>query len=186
MGQQDFDRRADDAAGGATDDGAPAVATPTAILAAYRVATLAIGTIGVVVCWQARQLVYYTPYGPGPAFFPLWLGGLLILLAIGLFAGSFVARPALSGTLGPARGARLDLVVTLGAIVAFALLIERLGFVLTVFPMMMVLLLVRRCGFGLAVVVAAVASAGVGYVFMNHLGVSLPRAPHDLLLPLGL
>lgn len=156
------------------------------MLAAYRIATLAIGAIGILVCWQARQLVYYTPYGPGPAFFPLWLGGLLIALALGLFIASFVHRPSLGGTLAPPRGARLDLLATLGAILAFTLLIERIGFALTVFPMVGGLLLLRRCSLKLALAVAAIASFGVGYVFANHLGVALPRAPRDLLLPLGL
>ncbi len=165
---------------------APPGENSSGMLAAYRLATLAIGAIGVLVCWQGRQLVYYTPYGPGPAFFPLWLGGILIVLALGLLIGSVVARPSLSGTLAPARGARLDFVATLGAILAFTLLIERLGFALTVFPMVAILLLARRCSLPLALAVAAVASFGVGYVFSNHLGVALPRAPRDLLLPIGL
>jgi hypothetical protein len=97
-----------------------------------------------------------------------------------------VARPALTGTLAPPSGARLDLAVTLGAILFFALMIERLGFALTVFPMLATVLLVRRCSPGLALVIAVAASFGVGYVFSNHLGVALPRAPHDLLLPIGL
>ncbi len=164
----------------------PSGETSAAMLAAYRVATLMIGAIGVVVCWQGRQLVYYTPYGPGPAFFPLWLGGLLIALALCLLIGSFVVRPSLIGTLTPPRGARLDLIATLGAILAFTLLIERIGFALTVFPMVGGLLLLRRCSLPLALTVAAIASFGVGYVFSNHLGVALPRAPRDLLLPLGL
>lgn len=167
-------------------EGVPAGGTSVAMRAAYLVAILALGAVGAVVCWQARQLVYYTPYGPGPAFFPMWLGGLLIVLALGLLVGSFVRPPALLGTLAPPPGARFDLVATLVAILAFMLLIERLGFALTVFPMVGGLLLVRRCSLPLAITVAAVASFGVGYVFSNHLGVALPRAPRDLLLPLGL
>jgi len=185
--RQSIDRSLDTAAGedGAGGGRAPGD-TPAPLLAAYRLATLAIGAIGVVVCWQGRQLVYYTPYGPGPAFFPLWLGGLLIVLALGLLVGSFVARPRLAGTLLPPLGARLDLTVTLGAILAFTLLIERIGFTFTVFPMVAILLLARGCSARLALAVATIASFGVGYVFANHLGVALPRAPGDLLLPLGL
>jgi hypothetical protein len=108
------------------------------------------------------------------------------LLALFLLAASFVARPALAGPLAPPPGARLDLAVTLGAILFFALMIERLGFALTVFPMLATVLLARRCAPKLAIVVAVIASFGVGYVFSNHLGVALPRAPHDLLLPIGL
>lgn len=181
----DHSSNAADASGDAQGVAATAKAT-TAMLATYRIATLAIGVIGAIVCWQGRQLVYYTPYGPGPAFFPLWLGGLLIVLSLGLLIGSFVRRPSLDGTMLPPRGARLDLIATLGAILAFTLLIERIGFALTVFPMVAGLLLLRRCSLPVAATVAAIASFGIGYVFSNHLGVALPRAPRDLLLPLGL
>lgn len=161
-------------------------ATPRALLRAYRVATLAIAAIAIVVLWHGRQLVYYTPYGPGPSFFPLWLGGILLALALFLFAASFVARPRLEGTLVPPPGARLDVAVTLVAILAFGLLIERIGFALTVFPMVALVLLSRRTRPATALIIAAIASFGVGYVFANHLGVALPRAPRDILLPLGL
>jgi putative tricarboxylic transport membrane protein len=37
---------------------------------------------GIVIFVQALLLKYYTSYGPGPGFFPVWISGLLILLAI--------------------------------------------------------------------------------------------------------
>jgi hypothetical protein len=153
---------------------------------AYRVATLALAAIGALVFWQGRTLVYYTPYGPGPSFFPLWLGGLLVVLGLGLFAGSIRALPHLSGTLLPPPGARRDVAATLAAIIAFALLIERIGFALTVTPMILVLLRLRGCRWGLSLALALALGVGVGHVFANRLGVALPRAPGDLLLFIGL
>lgn len=160
--------------------------TSREMLLAYRTATLAVAAIGALFLWQSRALVYYTPYGPGPSFFPRWLGGLLLALALFLFVASLFSPPRLEGALGPPRGARADVILTLAAIIGFALLIERVGFALTVFPMVGLLLIARRTPLATALVVAALASFGVGYVFANHLGVALPRAPADILLPLGL
>lgn len=103
-----------------------------------------------------------------------------------VLAGSFRARPALSGTLLPPPGARRDIAVTLAAIVAFALLIERIGFALTVAPIIFVLLRVRGSALPTALAVAIALGFGVGYVFSNSFGVALPRAPRDLLLAIGL
>lgn len=169
------------------DDVAPGAQPPSrALLQAYRLAAAALVAIGLVVFWHGRHLVYYTPYGPGPSFFPFWLAGILVALGLVLLAGSFRALPDFAGTLLPPAGARRDVFVTLAAIVAFALLIERIGFALTVTPMILVLLLVRGCRLPVALAVALGLGVGVGHVFANRLGVALPRAPYDLLLPIGL
>jgi hypothetical protein len=175
--QQSTDRSVEDAVADAGSAG---------LLRAYRFAALALAAIGVLVFWQGRHLVYYTPYGPGPSFFPFWLAGILVALALLVLAGSFRARPALSGTLLPPPGARRDIAVTLAAIVAFALLIERIGFALTVAPIIFVLLRVRGSALPTALAVAIALGFGVGYVFSNSFGVALPRAPRDLLLAIGL
>jgi hypothetical protein len=154
--QQSTDRSVGDAVADAGSAG---------LLRAYRFAALALAAIGVLVFWQGRHLVYYTPYGPGPSFFPFWLAGILVALALVVLAGSFRA---------------------LAAIVAFALLIERIGFALTVAPIIFVLLRVRGSALPTALAVAIALGFGVGYVFSNSFGVALPRAPRDLLLAIGL
>jgi putative tricarboxylic transport membrane protein len=32
--------------------------------------------------WKSLSLKYYSDYGPGPGFFPIWMSGLLIVLSI--------------------------------------------------------------------------------------------------------
>jgi putative tricarboxylic transport membrane protein len=46
------------------------------------IAALCMLLYGIVILVQALSLKYYTSYGPGPGFFPVWISGLLILLAI--------------------------------------------------------------------------------------------------------
>lgn len=46
------------------------------------IAALCMLLYGIVIFVQALSLKYYTSYGPGPGFFPVWISGLLILLAI--------------------------------------------------------------------------------------------------------
>jgi putative tricarboxylic transport membrane protein len=67
---------------------------------------------------------------PGPGFFPLVLSlGLLVVSAV-LFAGAARARTAVSGGLPALFGTQpARLAATLGALVAYVLLFERIGFV---------------------------------------------------------
>jgi hypothetical protein len=146
------------------------------------------GALGLWVILTALDLVYYTPVGPGPGFFPLWLGALLVLFCAAIFVGSFLpgTMPDFPADLVP-RGAPLaQMLITFGCIAAFALLVERLGFVLVMFAVMMVLLLVNRVPVVTALLVALGSSLGIGYAFVEWLGVFLPAAPWGLLSAIGL
>jgi hypothetical protein len=52
------------------------------LINAGMIAALFMLLYGMVIFVQALLLKYYTSYGPGPGFFPVWISGLLILLAI--------------------------------------------------------------------------------------------------------
>lgn len=149
--------------------GAPLIAAGFAVLGAW-------------VVWHARGMQYDTPVGPGPGFFPTWLGGLLALLSLGaLIEALRMPQPAAE------RPAWRDIAVTLGAVIAFGLGIERLGFVFTMFGVLLALLLAHGCRlFPTALLVAFVGSLGVGYAFNRWLGVFLPPAPFGLLASIGL
>ena len=55
--------------------------------------------------YHAVKLRYYTPLGPGPGFFPIWLCAILGLLAVTLF---FQARLATPEPHGPADDCHRD------------------------------------------------------------------------------
>lgn len=67
---------------------------------------------------------------PGPGFFPLVLSLGLLAVSVVLFAGAARARTAVTGEPPALLGTRpARLAATLGALVAYVLLFERIGFV---------------------------------------------------------
>ena len=156
--------------------------------ALFRLVAVGFGVLGLWVIATGLDLLYYTPVGPGPGFFPLWLGALLVLLSAAILVASFVPRglPDFPEDLVP-RGASLaQMLVTFGCIAAFALLVERLGFAIVMFVIMMVLQLVNRVPIVTALLVSVGSSLGIGYAFVAWLGVFLPAAPWGLLDVIGL
>lgn len=140
------------------------------------------GILGAWVVWQARGMQYETPVGPGPGFFPTWLGVLLVLLSLGALVEALWSRSE-----APEPPAWREIGVTLAAVAAFGLGIERAGFVFTTFAVLLFLLLTHGCRlFPTALAVALTASLGVGYAFNRWLGVFMPPAPFGLLAPIGL
>ncbi|MCB4771584.1 tripartite tricarboxylate transporter TctB family protein [Ancylobacter sp. Lp-2] len=156
-------------------------------LALFRLVALAFALLGLWVMWQARDLVYYTPVGPGPGFFPMWLGGVLGLLSLAILGASLLGRsPALPERILPERTPAIQMGVTFAAIAFFALAVERAGFVITMFLVLIVLMLMNRVRPLTALLVALGGSVGVAWVFVQWLGVFLPTTPFGLLSAIGL
>jgi putative tricarboxylic transport membrane protein len=166
--------------------GAPGSAG-TALLV-YRLVALLFLLLGLFVCWQALGMVYYMPIGPGPGFFPLYLGLLMSVVALAVLARSFLGSvPDFSAPFLPARKPLAQMAATVAAIAVFGVCVERLGFAITMFLVLLALLSVRGCRMlptGLAVAVGG--SFGVGYAFSQWLGVYLPPAPGHILQFIGL
>jgi putative tricarboxylic transport membrane protein len=121
--------------------------------------------------------------GPGPGFFPFWLGLTGATLSLVLLAQSLRGRAVGGGAEGlwPDRAGGRRAAALLGGLVLFALLLEPAGFRLTAFVVTAALLValgVRR-----PVVIAAfalVASLGLFHVFYHWLKVPLPVGPFGL------
>ena len=47
-----------------------------------RVVGCLVAGFGVLVVLASRALAYQTPFGPGPGFFPTWLGAGLVVLGV--------------------------------------------------------------------------------------------------------
>lgn len=142
--------------------------------------------IGAWVCWESNSLTYYTRVGPGPGFFPFWLGLLLsvsaaLAVAIELRGGGSYER------LLPSSSALREMVTTLVLVAAFALTVERVGFVFSMLPILTLLLFLRGCTFfSTAIPVAVLFTFGIGWTFTRYLGTYLPPAPNGLLSVIGL
>jgi putative tricarboxylic transport membrane protein len=157
-------------------------------LIAFRLVSLAFAALGLWVMWSALDMQYYTPVGPGPGYFPMWLGGGLALLSFAILGTSFFGTPpALPATIVPGRTPLMQMGVTFASVAFFALFVERIGFVATMFVVLIVLMLVNRVRlFPTALLVALGGSLGVAYAFVQWLGVFLPATPFGLLSAIGL
>jgi putative tricarboxylic transport membrane protein len=141
-------------------------------------ATVLAGFGGFII-YEACGLPYSSEFGPGPGFFPLWIGiGILTCALAMICTCALGAEPREAGT---GKFDRSDLSRALGAWLAFALAIALLSFlgfglslgVLTVF---LIVVLDRRPSW-VALGVAAGLVLGFHLVFAVALGVSLPEGP---------
>jgi len=138
-------------------------------------AAIVLMSFGSFVIYEARGLPYHSEFGPGPGFFPLWIGiGIvacsLFMLCANFFRGGEVIEVS-----------RVELVRALSAWLAFVLaiaLMPLIGFGLSfgLLTAFLVLVLDRRSPW-LAIGVALGLALTFHLVFAVALGVSLPAGP---------
>ncbi len=154
----------------------------------YLVIGLAFLAVSAYVMVGAFGLEYFTPIGPGPGFFPFWLGAGLAVVTVVWLVGIYL-RPnePLPEGFFPNRKAVSRLVCVLGGMVLFVLLGESLGFRITMlgFLLGMLFSLGRRSAF-VTIAVALAGSFGSYYLFHDLMGVHLPLATIGFLKNLGL
>ncbi len=151
-------------------------------------AALCFIAFSVFVVWESWNLEYYTPLGPGPGFFPLWLGAVMGGLSLFWFVHvcSRRGRPK-EGAFLPERDGRVRLLSVLSAMVAAALLMDFLGFQLAMFLLLLFLLLIPgRQPVWLTLIIALLGSVGIYHLFGSYLDVQLPKASLSLLARLGM
>jgi putative tricarboxylic transport membrane protein len=148
----------------------------------WQAASVALAATFAYFAFESFQLSLRDALGPGPGFFPFWLGMIGTVLAVILLIQVRLDRVDL-GTEALAfdrAGMRNAMLVLVGLIVAAALL-EVVGFrvsMLLLIPYLLVLLGVRNW---VAIGICAVAgSFGVYYVFFDVLKVPLPEGVFGL------
>jgi hypothetical protein len=121
-----------------------------------------------------KSHAYWGENGPGPAFLPAWLGGVMAVLAGLLLVGALRSREPGEAWLPRGEGRRRVLLV-LAATLALVALLDVVGMVLgTMFFMIVLLRLLDRHPWPLTAAVA-VATAGVNFlVFTYWLRVPMP------------
>jgi putative tricarboxylic transport membrane protein len=130
---------------------------------------------------------YYTKLGPGPGFFPFWLGlimgGLSIIWLIQLFMQSGKSKEV---TFLPEKKGVLQILLILSALSATAVM-DVIGFQLTMFLFVVFLLRVLgRSSLWTTLIIALVSSVGVFHLFGRYLDVQLPASSLAMLAMLGL
>jgi putative tricarboxylic transport membrane protein len=154
----------------------------------HQAAALCFVALSVFVVWESWNLEYYTNLGPGPGFFPLWLGitiGGLSLVWLVQVSGR-KGRPKDVGFL-PQRAGIVRILSILAALTAIAGVMNLLGFQLTMFLFLVFLLRVLgRQALWVTLAVASLCSVGVYHLFGSYLDVALPAASVTFLARLGL
>ncbi len=145
-----------------------------------RVVLACLGAVFATATGIAYSYALKDELGPGPGFFPFWLGLIGAVLSLVLLAQSWRGG-SIGGNgeeLWPDRAGAWRAAALLGGLVLSALLLEPAGFRVTAFVVTAALLVglgVRR-----PVVIAAfavVASFGLFHVFYHWLKVPLPVGP---------
>lgn len=145
-------------------------------LRAWQLASLAFLAVSTYVLLTSLELGYRDATGPGPGFFPVWVGALGVVTAVALLATlrlRVVAR--YEAWRWPEREAAMRIAVTVLAVAFVAALLERLGYRLAMVLFLAVLL---HC-FGLRswwriAVAAIIGSLATHFIFYRLLKVQLP------------
>jgi putative tricarboxylic transport membrane protein len=136
-----------------------------------------LAAFGCYIIWVATKLPYVSDVGPGPGFFPLWLGIGLVLFSLALTLPLIKRlRSEVRSEAQPWKPFGRALAGWFAVMVAIALL-GKLGFTLT-FVMLTVFLIVALDGRSslLAVAVGAGLATAFYLLFVIALDVSLPKA----------
>ena len=122
------------------------------------------------------QLKLGTLHQPGPGFFPFWAGVVLGLLSLILLLNSLRNQERLS--LSGLKSWKLLLVA--GALLAYLLLLETLGFVTITFLFLFLLLRLEYKGWVFSVVSALLGALASYAIFQLWLKTQLPAGPFGI------
>ena len=134
---------------------------------------LALAGLGAYILFSARRWEYMTQDGPGAGFFPVWYGGVMLVLSLVLVA-SAVMKPGQHAQVAWKDVARA--LVAWVAFVACIALMPVFGFVVS-FALLVAFIVKVMCAEKLrtAILVAVIGSAGFYALFEWALDLSLPR-----------
>jgi putative tricarboxylic transport membrane protein len=138
----------------------------------------ALAGLGVFIITEARRWEYLGPDGPGPGFFPLWIGMALVGLSALLVARQYAeARSGKPSAATGWKGARPVLVGWVALMVAAAL-VKPAGFTVTYALLTAFLIrVVFRRTWTAALAVSLVSAAAFWLLFVKLLRVQLPAGP---------
>jgi putative tricarboxylic transport membrane protein len=128
---------------------------------------------------NALDFKYYTPSGPGPGFFGMWLGGIMGLLgAVVFYQATFRPAPPMPKEFYPTRTGYFRMAAVVIALILVVVLMNPFGFSLVMagFYLFLMLSLGQRNPI-ILILVSLGGSFGVRYIFTNYLSIPLPAGP---------
>lgn len=141
--------------------------------------------IGLYLLYAGYHLRYYGRTGPGPGFFPIWIGALLSISSLWALVKDFIEDRDLQPFLESREAVYRVGTVLAGLFVTWVLL-EYLGYRIAIFLFAMVI--PPRLGpqkLIVTLIVAIIFSFGTAYVFEHWLQVWLPEPSIPFLADLG-
>lgn len=154
----------------------------------YQASSLGILAFAGWVMLESRKLDYYTGLGPGPGFFPFWLGLVMAGLSLAWFIQ--VSRGQLETLVDgfyPSRVGWMRMISIVVAMVLFGLLVDTIGFQLMMFSFLLFMLTVLgRQNIFLTLTICIIGSFGLFFLFKGYLDVQLPSSSIAFLENLGL
>jgi len=123
------------------------------------------------VCFEASKLPFGTSVRPGPGLLPFGYGALLFIIAT-IFVGKWILRAGTLEALGSGlwfgvKWRRVTLF--LGGLFAYALTLERFGYVLCTWGLMVLLFWREGTRRRLTAIIGGFAVAAMTYLFFRHL-----------------
>jgi len=139
---------------------------------------ICLGSFGVYVAFEALKLPYVSEFGPGPGFFPLWIGIGLTLLSLLLIVANLFGSAAPESSKSQSRTAIGRALVGWSGLMLAIGLLHWLGFGLSLalLAAFLVLVLEKRSPW-VAISVALGLALGFHAIFVLALGLSLPAGP---------
>jgi len=141
------------------------------------IAGLALAALGGFITLRATQWDLMGEDGPGPGFFPLGYGVLMLALSIAL-TGRALLRPAMRGDAPVDVAGHARALLTWAVFAGTAVAMQWIGFMLG-FALLSAFIVahVFEQGWRRAALVGIACAAGFWVVFQQLLGVSLPTGP---------
>ncbi len=143
-----------------------------------RISSISLLILSIAICIGASRLHMGSFNNPGSGFFLFFLGAVVGGLSLVLFIKTFFEGGTIAETSKPKEGGagKLKVFLILGALAAYALFLDRLGFTLTTFLLFILLLKgVHPQKWTIALGGALAASLGSYAIFQLGLNVQLPR-----------
>lgn len=142
----------------------------------HQVASLVFAAGGSFLVYQGFRLRLDGQLGPGPGFFPFWIGLAICGLSfLWLVQVSKAPASEIDPDFLPSRSRGIGLLLVLAAMVAFMLLLRPIGFNLAMLGLLLFLFFAIDRKFVLAkLAIALIASFGLHWVFEKVLKVPLP------------
>lgn len=129
-----------------------------------------------ILAWSTLTLPIGTLTKPGPGFLPVFCGVVICILAFIVFFQARGEKKEVTGESLYVEGSLIDLFSTIGILVVYALILERLGFIVTTFVVFFFIFKkVSRTSLFIGIVESLIVTGACYFVFGYLLKTPMPR-----------